>query len=95
MKSVYKRAGLLAKKKPDVKYVVSKKRQRGKQSKYAGPVKLVDKRMKMDMRGGGNIGKTGNKNGKPTRNTPQKKKGGKGKGGSKGGKGGSKGGFKK
>ncbi len=83
MKSVYKRAGLLAKKKPEVKYVVSKKGQRGKQSKYSGPVKLVDKRMKMDKRGGGNI-KNGNKNGKPTKNTPQKKKGAKsGRGGFK------------
>lgn len=86
MKSVYKRAGLLGKKKADVKYVVSKKGQRGKQSKYSGPVKLVDKRLKKDR----NFNKKGskmqgNKNGKPTRNEkPQKK-----------GKSKSRGGFKK
>ena len=48
MKAVYKRAGLLTKKKPETKYVVSTKGKRGKQTKFKGPVKLVDKRMRKD-----------------------------------------------
>ena len=85
MKSVYKRAGLLGKKKVETKYVVSKKGQRGKQSKSQGPVKLVDKRLKKDMKASFNKRnqkgnkKAGNKNGKPTMQKPGKKgkKGGK------------------
>ncbi len=52
IKSVYKRAGLLAKKKTDIKYVVSKKGGRGKRpamgQKEKGPYRLVDKRLKKD-----------------------------------------------
>lgn len=52
IKSIYKRAGLLSKKKVDIKYVVSKKGGRGKRpamgQKEKGPYRLVDKRLKKD-----------------------------------------------
>jgi AdoMet-dependent rRNA methyltransferase SPB1 len=52
IKSIYKRAGLLSKKKIDIKYVVSKKGGRGKRpamgQKEKGPYRLVDKRLKKD-----------------------------------------------
>jgi len=51
IKSVYKRAGLLAKKAIDIKYVVSKKGGRGARpgkGTQKGPYKLVDKRQKKD-----------------------------------------------
>jgi AdoMet-dependent rRNA methyltransferase SPB1 len=54
IKSIYKKAGLLAKKKTDIKYVVSKKGFRGKQVAKSkgvkGPYKMVDKRLKKDKR---------------------------------------------
>ena len=73
MKSVYKRAGLLSKKKVDVKYVVSKRGQRGGAKGQKGPYKIVDKRMKKDKmfnkKANGKKGNklAGNKNGKPTK----------------------------
>lgn len=55
IKSIYKRAGLISKKKADVKYVVAKKGLRGKalaKSKgIKGPYKVVDKRLKKDRAG--------------------------------------------
>lgn len=78
MKAVYKRAGLLGKKKTDIKYVVSKRGHRGKQTKgKTGPYKLVDARLKKDKnfkkKSGANK-LAGNKNGKPTKQTKQTKK---------------------
>lgn len=55
IKSIYKKAGLLSKKKIDVKYIVAKKGLRGKalaKSKgVKGPYKVVDKRLKKDRAG--------------------------------------------
>jgi AdoMet-dependent rRNA methyltransferase SPB1 len=52
IKSIYKRAGLLGKKKPEVKYIVAKKGTRGrtlaKSKGIKGPYKVVDGRMKKD-----------------------------------------------
>lgn len=52
IKQVYKKAGLLGKKKVDVKYVVAKKGVRGrvtaKSKGIKGPYKVVDKRLKKD-----------------------------------------------
>ena len=52
IKSIYKRAGLLGKKKPEVKYIVAKKGTRGrtlaKSKGVKGPYKVVDSRMKKD-----------------------------------------------
>jgi AdoMet-dependent rRNA methyltransferase SPB1 len=49
IKGIYKRAGLLSKKKTDIKYVVSKKgRGTGKPQGVKGPYKKVDKRLKAD-----------------------------------------------
>ena len=53
IKNVYKRAGLLGKKKPEVKYVVAKRTagKRGVAGKIKGPYKVVDQRLKKDKRG--------------------------------------------
>jgi hypothetical protein len=53
VKSIYKRAGLTAKKKVDIKYVVSKKGTVGKKvgKNVKGPYRIVDKRQKKDKRG--------------------------------------------
>ncbi len=52
IKSIYKRAGLLGKKKPEVKYIVAKKGTRGRQLAKSkgikGPYKVVDSRLKKD-----------------------------------------------
>ena len=52
IKNVYKRAGLLGKKKADVKYVVAKRTagKRGVAGKIKGPYKVVDQRLKKDKR---------------------------------------------
>jgi len=57
----------LDRKKPDVKYVVAKKSQRGvsRPSGGKGPYKVVDKRLKKDKRAAKRLGKN-NKNKKPT-----------------------------
>ena len=50
IKSIYKKAGLISKKKVEVKYVVGKKGQRGKQAAKGvkGPYRVVDRRLKKD-----------------------------------------------
>jgi AdoMet-dependent rRNA methyltransferase SPB1 len=50
IKQVYKKAGLLAKKKVDVKYVIAKRGVRGKVAAKGikGPYKVVDRRLKKD-----------------------------------------------
>jgi len=54
IKGIYKRAGLLKKKRPEVKYVVAKKAQSGKRyarpSGLKGQYKVVDPRMKKDLK---------------------------------------------
>lgn len=52
IKQVYKKAGLLGKKKVDVKYVVAKKGVRGRvlAKGIKGPYKVVDRRMRKDKR---------------------------------------------
>ncbi len=52
IKNVYKRQGLLGKKKADIKYVVAKRTagKRGVAGKVKGPYKVVDPRLKKDKR---------------------------------------------
>ncbi|GAB1607235.1 pre-rRNA 2'-O-ribose RNA methyltransferase FTSJ3-like [Argonauta hians] len=76
IKEIYKKAGLLTKKKKEVSYVISKKGGGTKGSKPKGPYKVVDRRLKKDKRpikakngrqkkggkaGKGNKGKKGNR----------------------------------
>lgn len=75
IKQVYKKAGLIGKKKAEVKYVVAKKGVRGRVAAKGikGPYKVVDRRLKKDrasMRRAANKGSKGQGKGK-----------GKGKGG--------------
>ena len=50
MKAVYKRAGLLSKKKSEVRYVVAKRGMSTKGLAKSGPYRLVDGRTKKDRR---------------------------------------------
>lgn len=52
IKQVYKKAGLISKKKVDVKYIMAKKGVRGRTlaKGVKGPYKVVDKRLKKDNR---------------------------------------------
>lgn len=48
--SLYRKYGVIGQKKAEVKYVVSKKSQRGRPAGLKGPYKAVDKRLKKDKR---------------------------------------------
>ncbi len=72
LKQIYRRAGLISKKKVEVRYVVAKKglsgRATAKTKGVKGPYKVVDRRLKKDRRGvkqsGGRGGAKGGKGGK-------------------------------
>ena len=89
IKAIYKRAGLLGKKKAEVKYVVAKKGARGRELAKAkgikGPYKVVDSRMKKDMRNERKAAKGNKKRPKVKRESSKRKsnKGGGGGGGNK------------
>lgn len=53
IKSIYKKAGLISKKKVEVKYIVAKRGVRGRTlaKNVKGPYKIVDKRLKKDRAG--------------------------------------------
>lgn len=72
IKSIYKKAGLLGKKKPEIKYLTAKRGQRGsvvaKAAGVKGPYRVVDRRLKKDKRPARNAAyvqsKAGSKKGK-------------------------------
>jgi len=79
--SLYRKYGVIGQKKPDVKYVVSKKSQRGgRPAGVKGPYKVVDKRLKKDKRATKNRskkqsnGKSGRKQQRPTKTNNRKKR---------------------
>jgi AdoMet-dependent rRNA methyltransferase SPB1 len=84
IKQVYKKAGLIGKKKAEVKYVVAKKGVRGRVAAKGikGPYKVVDRRLKKDrvsMRRAANKGSKGKgkgKGGKPPMQRGRKIQGG-------------------
>jgi AdoMet-dependent rRNA methyltransferase SPB1 len=67
LKTIYRKAGLISKKKVEVKYVVAKKGFSGKTAAKAkgvkGPYKVVDRRLKKDRMKPGKKGKGGGKKG--------------------------------
>lgn len=71
--SLYRKYGVIGKKKANVKYVVAKKFQGGKArpSSGKGPYKVVDKRLKKDKRAAKNRGKN-NKNKQANSNKKRK-----------------------
>jgi hypothetical protein len=63
--SLYRKYGVIGQKKPEVKYVVSKKSQRGgRPAGTKGPYKVVDKRLKKDKRAAKNRSKKQQSNNK-------------------------------
>jgi len=80
IKDLYRKYGVIGQKKANVKYVVSKKSQRGgRPAGVKGPYKVVDKRLKKDKRAAKNRSKKqsngrGRKQQRPAKNNNRKKR---------------------
>ncbi len=75
--SLYRKYGVIGQKKPNVKYVVSKKSQRGgRPAGTKGPYKVVDKRLKKDKRAAKNRSKkqSNNKGRRPQKSANRNKR---------------------
>lgn len=74
IKTIYKKAGLINKKKVEVKYIVAKKGVRGRVlgKNVNGPYKVVDRRLKKDRAGLAKLQK--NRNAKQAQRTNKKNK---------------------